>query len=232
MLKLMNPGVVVSENGIYKYKGVELTPMVFADILITLFDGKIFRRDEAIATVKTFHQGHGGLLGKKDYVSAFKHCCQRQIPNYLENVGYATWKLNYQESSCEVVIKTELASEESPEPDVAADKELGSGSGAVYVYYFDIYRKLANLENKARWPCKVGMTDRDAISRVISQAGTAYPELPHVALVLKTDTPRELEAALHAALKFKKRHMTAAPGKEWFQTTPEEVESLYEGLTA
>lgn len=160
------------------------------------------------------------------------HCCQRQIPNYLENVGYATWKLNYQESSCEVVIKTELASEESPEPDVAADKELGSGSGAVYVYYFDIYRKLANLENKARWPCKVGMTDRDAISRVISQAGTAYPELPHVALVLKTDTPRELEAALHAALKFKKRHMTAAPGKEWFQTTPEEVESLYKGLTA
>ena len=226
MLKLTNPGIVVSEDGNYKYKGVELTPMVFADILITLFDGKIFRRDEAIVTVKTFHRDHGGLLGKKDYVSAFKHCCQRQIPSYLENVGYATWKLNYQESSCEVVIKTESA------PDIAADKVLGSGSGAVYVYYFDIYRKLANLEGEVSWPCKVGMTDRDAISRVISQAGTAYPELPHVALVLKTDTPRELEAALHAALKFKKRHMADAPGKEWFQTTPEEVEGLYEGLTA
>ena len=65
MLKLTNPGIVVSEDGNYKYKGVELTPMVFADILITLFDGKIFRRDEAIVTVKTFHRDHGGLLGKK-----------------------------------------------------------------------------------------------------------------------------------------------------------------------
>ena len=232
MLKLTNPGVVVSEDGNYKYKGVELTPMVFADILITLFDGKIFRRDEAIVTVKRFHSDHGGLLGKKDYVSAFKHCCQRQIPNYLENVGYATWKLNYQESSCEVVVSPEPSPEEAAEPDIAADKVLGSGGGAVYVYYFDIYKKLANLEEEVSWPCKVGMTDRDAISRVISQAGTAYPELPHIALVLKTDTPRELETALHAALKFKKRHMTDAPGKEWFQTTPEEVESLYEGLAA
>ncbi|MCH3923262.1 hypothetical protein [Limosilactobacillus sp.] len=48
----------------YKFSGLELTPAIFRELLLQLFDGKQFSRQDAIAKVKKYHFDHGGLLGK------------------------------------------------------------------------------------------------------------------------------------------------------------------------
>ena len=60
----------------YKYAGVELTPNIFSELLILLFDGKQFKRTTAIEVVTKRHYDGGGILSKKEYVSVFKKACQ------------------------------------------------------------------------------------------------------------------------------------------------------------
>ena len=52
-------------NSEYNYAGVELTPNLFAELLILLFDGKQFKRTTAIEMVTKYHEDSGGILGKK-----------------------------------------------------------------------------------------------------------------------------------------------------------------------
>ena len=73
------------------------------------------------------------------------------------------------------------------------------------------------------------MTDL-GLQRIIGQAGTCYPEFPHVALVIYCDDSAQMETALHAILKLQKKHIESAPGTEWFMTSPEEIEKLYHVL--
>lgn len=109
----------------------------------------------------------------------------------------------------------------------SADEILGTGENAVYLYYYDVYKKLADIEKKEFWECKIGRTDRDPIQRVIGQAGTCYPEIPHVALIIYCDDSAALEAAIHSVFKFQNKWIKDAPGKEWFFTSPEEVKNIY-----
>ena len=67
-------------------------------------------------------------------------------------------------------------------------------------------------------------------SRVIGQAATALPEVPVIGLEIRTPDARNLEAALHAVLRLRGRQVPAVPGKEWFNTSPSELENLYGGL--
>ena len=90
---------------------------------------------------------------------------------------------------------------------------------------------MSTLQGKSSWECKIGRTDVDPISRIISQAGTCYPELPHIALIINCDDSNLLEKTLHDILKLKKRWLSNSPGKEWFITSPEEVEQIYVSLT-
>jgi len=100
----------------------------------------------------------------------------------------------------------------------------------VAISFYDAYKKLANLVNKNIWECKIGRTEVDPIQRVLSQTGTCYPELPHLALIIHCDDSAKLEAALHSILKYKDRWLKNAPGNEWFLTSPFEIEELYNGL--
>ena len=222
-----NPNVSVLEEFMdrYKYEGIELTPNIFAELLIQFFDGKQFKRQTAIDIIVSFHKENGGLTAKNEYVSVFKKACQRLLKNGLINVGYGTWRLNYKVPEIEIVkdsIKEEI--------EYTADKIIGEGENAVYVYYYDAYMKLAKTKGEDSWECKVGRTDREPLQRVLGQAGTCYPEFPHIALLLLCDNSSILEAALHNALKLRGKHIENAPGSEWFNTTPKEVEDLYIAL--
>jgi hypothetical protein len=105
----------------------------------------------------------------------------------------------------------------------AAERTIGTGTSAIYLYYFSTYRTHSATNQGTRWPCKIGRSDRDPMLRVLSQAATALPELPTVALLIRTDDPSALEAALHAILTLRGRRSVQAPGTEWFDTTPDEV---------
>ena len=61
----------------YKYSGVKLFPTVFKELLVMLFDGKQFTRQQAIKKVTEFHLEHGGIIEEgRDVVSIFKKATQ------------------------------------------------------------------------------------------------------------------------------------------------------------
>ena len=110
--------------------------------------------------------------------------------------------------------------------DSGAEVTLGSGLGSVYVYYLPTYRMRAEERSEHSWQCKIGRTEGSALDRVLSQAATALPEKPFLAIVLRTKYPRALEAALHAVLTLRGLRIEDAPGSEWFLTSPGEVIAL------
>lgn len=214
----------------YKYKGIELTPAIFQELLIKLFDGKQFSRQDAVDLITSYHIEHGGILNKaaSSYIQVFKKATQ-YLKNFgIENVGYGIWRLNYEKKEIEIIsIEKKIEN-----INFSSDKELGTGKNSVYVYYYDGYKKLAKLQGREIWECKIGRTDVDPISRVMGQAGTCYPELPHIALIIYCDDSSLLEKAFHSILKLKSRWLSEAPGTEWFITSPEEVEQMYYSIIA
>lgn len=207
----------------YKYKGVELTPSVFAELLIKFYDGKQFDRQTAISFILDYHTRNGGVLKKgKNVVTVFKKATSNLKDYGIQNVGYGTWRLNYIEKET-TIVETLKPIEYS----YTVDKEIGEGQNSVYLYYYDAYKKLAELKGLQSWECKIGRTDVEPLQRIMGQAGTCYPEFPHIALVMYCEDSSQLELAIHSILKVKKKHIESAPGKEWFITSPHEIEELY-----
>lgn len=214
----------------YQYSGVKLFPSVFKELLVLLFDGKQFTRQTAIKNVTDYHLKHGGIIEEgRDVVAIFKKATQdlQKTDAGLVNKGYGIWELHYRvQDTTNVVedIKTETIT-------YTVDETLGTGSHAVYVYYYDVYKQLAETKENVEWPCKIGRTDRNPIQRVIGQAGTCYPELPHIALIIYCDDSSALEAALHSILKYQGKWLKNAPGTEWFLTSPQKIKEYYSMLS-
>ena len=76
------------------YSGLKLTPNVFKQILLILFDGKQFERQEAIQQVKAYFSEHGGYLENKSYIQTFKAAAKGLKPNGMINIGYGMWRIN------------------------------------------------------------------------------------------------------------------------------------------
>lgn len=218
---------VFLDNNVYKYKGVELTPYTFAHVLVFLFDGKQFKRGDVVKEILDFHKNNGGIAEKKEYYSVFKNATRKQLKNSLRNPGYGIWELKYKEEQITPFVP-ELSGEKGEIFDI--DEVCGRGKGSVYIYYYDIYREIATLQGKTEWPCKVGMSNKDTIARIFSQSGTAFPEYPHIALLIKCDSAREMERALHSILKVQGKWLKNSPGKEWFMTSPNEIKKIYNVL--
>ena len=208
----------------YKYSGVELTPNIFAELMILHFDGKQFKRTTAVEVITQHHKNGGGSLDKKDYVAVFKKACQNLSQSGLANIGYGTWRLNYKVQETEIIKETDS----TDTVEYKADSVIGKGGNSVYVYYYDTYKKYAESCGQQVWECKIGRTDKDPLQRVFGQVGTCYPELPHIALVIKCQNSSQLELAIHSVLKLRDRWIENAPGAEWFFTSPAEVESIYQ----
>ena len=211
----------------YEFCGVPLTPVIFGKLLIQLFDGKRFKRQAAISEVVAYHRENGGIVKKgRNPIDTFKKATLdlRKKDIGLINKGYGVWELYYHEPE---LVEVVTDSSEVEEIMYSVDEILGTGPNAVYVYYYDVYCEFARIKGEVVWPCKIGRTDCDPIQRIIGQAGTCYPELPHVALIIYCDDSNALETAFHNIMKVKGRWMADAPGKEWFMTSPDELKAIY-----
>ena len=210
----------------YEFSGLKLTPAIFAKLIVILFDGKQFTRQTAITKVSEFHVSNGGIIEEgRNIVNVFKRATQdmQKKDVGLSNKGYGTWELHYKIKETTEIVKDV----EDDFTALVADEVLGTGDNSVYVYYYDVYKKLASIEGENSWACKIGRTDRDPIQRVIGQAGTCYPELPHVALIICCDDSSALESAFHSVLKYQNKWLKDAPGTEWFLTSPKEIKEIY-----
>ena len=205
----------------YKYAGLELTARIMVEILSDEFSGKRFMRQEAIDYARRFHLAHGGICNKSSYISVFK-AATRQDKRY-ESIGYGVWQIN---DGNEIDVTTVSPREERIPFQV--DKTMGVGNESLYVYYYDTYKDFYLSKGQENYPCKIGMSKKEnPLDRIIGQSLTAYPELPHIALVINCDDARKLEDMLHSVLNYKNKKMNNSPGNEWYMTNPIEIENIF-----
>jgi len=221
----------------YPYKGIPLTGTSAQFLIRKLFAGKLVERQILADEVMRVHLASGGLKPSAQNVSAvFKNALyDMKESGAAENTAVGYWRIHQsplagdigQTESVESSSTSQTSSPEliaSPEP--AADVEVGTGPGAIYVYYLPTYRLRAQEQGEKAWPCKIGRTDSDPLSRVLSQAATALPERPRIAIIIRTAYPSAWETALHGVLTLRGLQIDSVPGVEWFLTSPEEILEL------
>lgn len=218
----------------YPYKGIPLTGASAQFLIRKLFAGKLVERQILADEVMRVHLASGGLKASAQNVSAlFKNALyDMKESGAAENTAVGYWRIHQpqlagsigQTEPVESFSTSEISSPElSTSPEPAADVEVGTGPGAIYVYYLPTYRLRAEEQGEKAWPCKIGRTDRDPLSRVLSQAATALPERPRIAIIIRTSYPSAWEAALHGVLTLRGLQIESVPGVEWFLTSPEEI---------
>jgi len=213
--------------------------MMIEVLAIELFAGKILSRPAIVEEVLRAHLSRGGLAPAAQDValSAKKALATLKEKGLAENPSFGYWRIlgENHDSSFDVSSINETTDDSIPDveepsspscPEPIADVVIGSGDSAVYLYYLPIYRLQAEANEEVCWPCKVGRTDRDPKLRILSQAATALPENPHIALVVKTSRPVALEATIHNVLTLRGRRINESPGAEWFLTSPSEVRAM------
>ena len=103
------------------------------------------------------------------------------------------------------------------------DYDIGDGSGYVYAYYLPEYRKNKNGQDfRIKIGCSINYSDR------INAQATGQPEKLKLSVLWRTDEPETAERLLHGLLKFRGKHLSDAPGTEWFLTSPHEIIQIIE----
>ena len=107
------------------------------------------------------------------------------------------------------------------------EKEIGTGTDCVYVYYNPNDKKLALMEGNDRWECKIGFSSTDPVKRIQSQGyQTSMAREPIIGLVIRTANGYYAESFIHKHL-YSYRVPVKVGGDEWFLTSPAEVESIF-----
>lgn len=230
-------------NNDYKYSELPLQPRLASELILEVFTGQIVKRKTIISAITKLHHSKGGKSEDKNYTATFKKALQ-----YLEKEGKAKsltkgggpigyWQIGSisdfsngnQHEGVETPSTSHIAGEKRVVKSGKPEKTIGTGEGAVYLFYHDNDKHRAESEGKSFWQCKIGMTERDPIERIKAQTSTATAEPPKT-YVFRTDTPDAMEKAIHAILDACGKRVKSSRGKEWFITSPDEVENIYTGL--
>lgn len=105
-------------------------------------------------------------------------------------------------------------------------EKIGKGKDCVYVYYYNNDKKLAEMEGRDTWECKIGHTSKDLTKRLSQQGiNTSHARKPVCGLIIKTDQSSYLESLIHRELAEQK--ISADGGREWFSTRPDQVKEVF-----
>ena len=213
-------------NNQYEYAEKSLTPSRAQHLIIELFAGQTVQKQEIMQVVDETHLERGGQPSR----ARFHHpvtlaLCNMKREGWAENPRQGVWFISSRPRDDEKAGDENINAEAT---NLEPERTIGAGKDSVYLYYYPSYRRLAELEDEEVWPCKIGKTTRNAISRITSQTRTALPEYPKVGLVIKTDELRLMETTIQNILKLQGKQKMDAPGTEWFLTSPSEVEQVYE----
>jgi T5orf172 domain len=222
----------MSEDSEYSYRALPLTAAIAEELIPELFGGRTATRQQIATAVAEAHQRRGGAKAKAGNISQIFRIALQKLKkkNRASNPTVGNWRitqtLQTSIAPAEPTIELEATLVPPEVEDIKADKTIGQGASSVYVYFLPTYEAQARSHRENRWLCKIGRSDQDPLLRILSQAGTAIPEKPKIALIIRTDDPSSLEAAIHSILRLRSQWSGSSPGKEWFQTNPEEIESI------
>lgn len=216
-------------NNNYKHAGKSLTPGITQELILERFSGQTVELKVIKQEITRIHLERGGWGSK----AKMHHPASLALTNMgrlelAENLSHGLWRIMRQDDSSR---EPNHLGEETMEFDIPSIKSIGSGEGAVYVYYFPTYRLWAESQAESSWPCKIGMTEGDPNLRIHIQVGTGMPEGPEIAIIIRTDDPSKMERMIHDTLTLRRKRMKDAPGTEWFLTSPSEVEAIHAFLS-
>lgn len=207
----------------YPFRGVPLSPTACLQVVTTwVLDAEPLSRQDIFDRVLAVHTDHGGTFKDgKHLLSALK----KALNDGRVNGSLASPRTGYYR------LTTVPSQRSSPVVELGApangfDAAVGTGSGAVYVYYLPAYQQFAGTTGATAWPCKVGRSTAGRAAERVREQIEQSPERPRLALLLRTEEAEKLERHLHSVLDAKGLRLLEAQGGEWFQTSPEEVLSL------
>lgn len=209
----------------YPYRGAPLTPAIIAELVEQCFPGREIKRDQIVREISRIHTERGGRAPQAQSLAAsvkraLQYLRQRGV---AENVSTGIWRIRPAQARDST--SASVSADAFPTtPPAENDSEIQLGS--VYLYYLPLYKRSAEKGNESHWPCKIGKSARDPLARILSQAATALPEVPEVALVFDTEYASALETALHSILTVRGKRIEGSPGNEWFLTSPSEVAAI------
>lgn len=104
----------------------------------------------------------------------------------------------------------------------AGEEEAAEFEGWIYAFTFPEL-----VREGERYPIKVGKTSGDVDARVTSQCrSSAAFDVPRVVGRWPVNRVGAVEAAVHGVLRARGQWRERAPGTEWFNARPEEVEQI------
>lgn len=100
--------------------------------------------------------------------------------------------------------------------------------GREWLYVYTLKRELDNFANSGIEPLlKIGQTRQHYAVRIAGQLGRTAAHSPPVCLAAyRVRDAQQVESALHRVLKIQGRHVSDAPGIEWFEIAPEPLHEL------
>ncbi|MEI9993256.1 MAG: GIY-YIG nuclease family protein [Rhizomicrobium sp.] len=219
----------------YKYKGIPLSPSIAAELALEFVSSSRnpVKRDDILKFVVQKHVSSAGTAANDAEATLKKALSSLVTDGRLVRPSVGWYRVGQSTLAGEELDNSALATLDEA---VGGDGEqlpprhkLGSGAESVYLYYQSSDERLARLEGRDHWPCKIGFTAGLVTTRILSQGAlTSIAVAPIVGLVIATDDGRMLERAIHAALDQAGTRIDEGFGTEWFQTSPERVVSWYE----
>jgi hypothetical protein len=219
----------------YRYLGIPFSSGLAGEIIEAELAGRTLKRDEIVRFVASYHIENGGVSGIQTNSQVVKKALNMLLKRgSVRNPSTGFWVVGQTqiEDDAPDQLNTVDPIEQKTAIAFSALETIGEGESAVYVYYLPIYKLDAEQSGRSKWPCKIGKTDSDPLNRILSQAATALPERPVVALVIRTDSSSDMEKALHSILTLRGQRIPGAPGTEWFFSNPDEIKELYHFIVA
>ena len=210
-------------NDQYKYAERTLTPNIAKELIVELFAGQTVSKQEIMDGVDETHRERGGLPAKAKFPPVTMALTEMKRAGQADNPRRGYWLIFTPQDDDSMDTDHGNLDSDNLEP----EKIVGSGKQSVYLYYYPAYQCLAELQSEEVWPCKIGKSRNEPISRIISQTRTALPEYPKVGLIIKTDELNLMETTIQGILRLQGKQKNDAPGNEWFITSPNEVEQIY-----
>jgi hypothetical protein len=222
-----------------QYEGLRLTPSIAMEHIERLLwsNSRLFPRKEILETVASAHARLGGAPA-----TDLKESIKSALANLVESgrivrraVGFYSRPNAGAETTTgrtDLLEARERPDDDAPD-DLLIERSIGEGSELVYVYFNHAERRLAELEGRDCWPCKVGFTARDLRTRINAQgAGTSMHRYPCFGLVIRSDDACSLERSLHHALAAANCRIEGPFGNEWFLTSPDRIVEWYDAHRA
>lgn len=220
----------------YGYKSHPITSLVARELVLEYLAGKSgpVPRSELRAYVVASHaRGGGAPTSEANLMASLKSAISGLMTSGLLHRPLVGW-YSLSAPGSPTADPADLVDEsDDVQQALVVERQIGAGEESAYVYFYETDRKLALLEGKAIWPCKIGFSSTDPITRIISQcSSTNTVYLPVVGLVIRVGNGRATERAIHAALDEVGARIGDAIGAEWFNTSPEKIRAWYSAYQA